>query len=143
MIIFKKHTDTTPNGSITLFQLPTEYVVDSVTVMEIKADKTVLMLDVNELGTTFIETTTIPEAGSSLLVLYSFNDESIELAATTLEGFKPWDSKRLIEIMESIVTINQTIENILKGFKNKVSKEEVSAIIGPLHDKVKVLELRI
>ena len=77
MIIFKKHTDTTPNGSITLFQLPTEYVVDSVTVMEIKADKTVLMLDVNELGTTFIETTTIPEAGSSLLVLYSFNDESI------------------------------------------------------------------
>jgi hypothetical protein len=143
MIIFKKHTDTTPNGSTTLFQLPTEYVVDSVTVMEIKADKTVLMLDVNELGTTFIETTTIPEAGSSLLVLYSFNDESIELAATTLEGFKPWDSKRLIEIMESIVTINQTIENILKGFKNKVSKEEVSAIIGPLHDKVKVLELRI
>lgn len=143
MIIFKKHTDTTPNGSITLFQLPTEYVVDSVTVMEIKADKTVLMLDVNELGTTFIETTTIPEAGSSLLVLYSFNDESIELAATTLEGFKPWDSKRLIEIMESIVTINQTIENILKGFKNKVSKEEVSAIIGPLHDKVKALELRI
>lgn len=143
MIIFKKHTDTTPNGSITLFQLPTEYVVDSVTVMEIKADKTVLMLDVNELGTTFIETTTIPEVGSSLLVLYSFNDESIELAATTLEGFKPWDSKRLIEIMESIVTINQTIENILKGFKNKVSKEEVSAIIGPLHDKVKVLELRI
>ena len=45
--------------------------------------------------------------------------------------------------MESIVTINQTIENILKGFKNKVSKEEVSAIIGPLHDKVKALELRI
>ena len=143
MIIFKKHTDTTPNGSITLFQLPTEYVVDSVTVMEIKADKTVLMLDVNELGTTFIETTTIPGAGSSLLILYSFNDESIELAATTLEGFKPWDSKRLIEIMEAIVTINQTIENILKGFKNKVSKEEVSAIIGPLHDKVKALELSI
>ncbi|MBP7966736.1 hypothetical protein KAZ66_00540 [Candidatus Woesebacteria bacterium] len=143
MIVFKKHIDTTTDGAITLFQLPTEYEAGSITVLEMKADKSVVVVDFTELGSGFIETTSPPAGTSSLLIMYSYNDTSIELAANTLEGLKPWESKKLIQIMEAIVEINSTIEKILSGFKNKVSKEEVASIVGPLYEKVRALETNI
>lgn len=141
MIISKKTTNTTPDGALTLFQLPHDYVAGSVIVFEKLTNTEVKGLDINELGGSYIETLSIPGDGSVLIILYDYNDESIELASTTLEGFKPWDSKRLIALIEQITILGQAVEAINKSLKNKVSKEELQTIFNPIYEEIKSIKL--
>lgn len=141
MIVNKIYTDTTPDGATVLFQVPTTFVDGSIVAFENKADRSLHSLTVSEIGNGFYQTTEVPENGSKIIVYYDYNDESIELASTALEGLKPWDAAKLIGIMESIDAINGSIKNINKALMNRISKEEMSVVIAPLIDKIKILEL--
>ena len=141
MIISKKITDNTPDGVIKLFQLPDDYVSGSIVIFEIKSNKTVLMHDFTELGGPYIELVNAPEINSKLLILYDFNDESIELASQTIEGFKPWDSKRLLDLAEQMIILSKTVEQLKNSLKSKVTKEEMQSFVGPLYDEIKKLNI--
>lgn len=143
MIVSKKIINTTPDGSITLFQLPTEYVTGSVTVLEKQTNGLVKCLTVNEIGGEYIETIETAGDGSELIILYEYNDISIELAATTLEGFKPWDSKRLTDIVEQMILMSKSIEDIANAMKNRISKDEFSVVVGPLFEKIRAIEAEL
>ncbi len=143
MIVSKKVTNTTPDGSVTLFQLPTIYVTGSVTVFEKLTNGLVKCLTVNEIGGEYIETIETPEVDSVLVIMYEYDDLSIELASTTLEGFKPWDSKRLTDIVEQMILMNKSIETIINSLKNKISKDEFSVVTGPLFEKIRAIEAEL
>lgn len=140
MIVAKKHKDTTPDGVVALFQLPTDFVAGSVDCLEIKNDRSVLSIDVTEIGNGFIQTTQIPASGSVLLFNYLYDDVSIALAATSIAELKPWDAFRILEIGRSIDTINQTITVMTKAILNRISKEEMSILITPLVERLDAIE---
>lgn len=140
MIVAKKHKDTTPDGVVALFQLPTDFVAGSVDCLEIKNDRSVLSIDITEIGNGFIQTTQIPASGSVLLFNYLHDDVSIALAATSIAELKPWDAFRILEIGRSIDAINQTITVMTKAILNRISKEEMSILITPLVERLDVIE---
>ena len=104
MIVAKRVINNTPDGSTTLFQLPQVYVSGSVIVFEKMTNTEVKCLTVSELGGEYIETSETPQDGSQLIILYDYNDESIAITSTTIDGFKPWDSKRLVELTEQMIS---------------------------------------
>lgn len=142
MIVAKKIINNTPDGSITLFQLPNIYIANSVIVFEKKTTTEVRCLTVTELGGEYIETAEIPDAGSQLIILYDYEDESIAMASTTIDGFKPWDSKRLVDLTEQMIILSETIDKVSKALTQRVTKEEIQSIVGPLYDEIKSLKLR-
>ena len=141
MIVAKRVINNTPDGSTTLFQLPQVYVSGSVTVFEKMTNTEVRCLTVNELGGEYIETSETPQDGSQLIILYDYNDESIAITSTTIDGFKPWDSKRLVELTEQMIILSEAVDKISKALTQRVSKEEIQTIIGPLYDEIKSLKL--
>ena len=141
MIVAKRVINNTPDGSTTLFQLPQVYVSGSVIVFEKMTNTEVRCLTVNELGGEYIETSETPQDGSQLIILYDYNDESIAITSTTIDGFKPWDSKRLVELTEQMIILSEAVDKISKALTQRVSKEEIQTIIGPLYDEIKSLKL--
>ena len=140
MIIAKKTIDTTPDGNIKLFQLPSEYISNSVLVFEVLANSEMRSLQVNELGGVYIETIETPNDESRLIILYDYNDTSIEVTSTYIDGFKPWDSKRLIELSQNIVALQKSVIEISNIIKTRVSKEEIQTIVGPLYDEINAIK---
>ncbi len=141
MIVAKRVINNTPDGSTTLFQLPQVYVSGSVIVFEKMTNTEVRCLTVSELGGEYIETSETPQDGSQLIILYDYNDESIAITSTTIDGFKPWDSKRLVELTEQMIILSEAVDKISKALTQRVSKEEIQTIIGPLYDEIKSLKL--
>ena len=141
MIVAKRVINNTPDGSTTLFQLPQVYVSGSVIVFEKMTNTAVKCLTVSELGGEYIETSETPQDGSQLIILYDYNDESIAITSTTIDGFKPWDSKRLVELTEQMIILSEAVDKISKALTQRVSKEEIQTIIGPLYDEIKSLKL--
>lgn len=140
MIIAKKTIDATPDGNIKLFQLPSEYISNSVLVFEVLANSEMRSLQVNELGGVYIETIETPNDESRLIILYDYNDTSIEVTSTYIDGFKPWDSKRLIELSQNIVALQKSVIEISNIIKTRVSKEEIQTIVGPLYDEINAIK---
>lgn len=140
MIIAKKTIDITPDGNIKLFQLPSEYISNSVLVFEVLANSEMRSLQVNELGGVYIETIETPNDESRLIILYDYNDTSIEVTSTYIDGFKPWDSKRLIELSQNIVALQKSVIEISNIIKTRVSKEEIQTIVGPLYDEINAIK---
>ena len=143
MIVAKRTIDTTCDGNTTLFQLPQVYVSGSVVVFEKMTNTEMKGLTVNELGGEYIETLETPGDGSQLIILYDYNDESIAVTSTTIDGFKPWDSKRLVELTEQMIILSKAVEQISKALTQRVSKEEIQTIVGPLYDEIKALKLSL
>ena len=141
MIVAKRVINNTPDGSTTLFQLPQVYVSGSVIVFEKMTNTEVKCLTVSELGGEYIETSETPQDGSQLIILYDYNDESIAITSTTIDGIKPWDSKRLVELTEQMIILSEAVDKISKALTQRVSKEEIQTIIGPLYDEIKSLKL--
>ena len=143
MIVAKRTIDSTCDGSTTLFQLPHVYVLGSVVVFEKMTNTQMRGLTVNELGGEYIETLETPGDGSQLIILYDYNDESIEVTSATIDGFKPWDSKRLVELTEQMIILSKAVDKISKALTQRVSKEEIQTIVGPLYDEIKALKLSL
>ena len=142
MIISKKTIDTTPNGSTNLFQLPHAYITNSIIVIEQRSDNTVIIKNINELGGEYIEIPDAPANGSKLLIFYDYNDPSIEITSQVIENFKPWDSKRLLDLTQQLIVITTTIEKLTNSLKTKVTKEEMQSFVGPLYDEIKKLNIQ-
>lgn len=142
MIISKKTIDTTPNGSTNLFQLPHAYITNSIIVIEQRSDNTVIIKNINELGGEYIEIPDTPANGSKLLIFYDYNDPSIAITSQVIENFKPWDSKRLLDLTQQLIVITTTIEKLTNSLKTKVTKEEMQSFVGPLYDEIKKLNIQ-
>lgn len=124
MKIFTQEKNTTADGSITLFATTNNYVADSVSVLMIE-NETVTSPAFNELGANFIEMV-VPPTGL-LVFTYQYEDADIVDVNTIVPGLAPWDSTKILKLINLIKLMQTNIETLEVALGNRVAKQEFNS----------------
>ena len=124
MKIFTQEKNTTADGRITLFATTNNYVADSVSVLMIE-NETVTSPAFNELGANFIEMV-VPPTGL-LVFTYQYEDADIVDVNTIVPGLAPWDSTKVLRLINLIKLMQTNIETLEVALGNRVAKQEFNS----------------
>jgi hypothetical protein len=138
MKIFTQEKNTTADGSITLFATTNNYVADSVSVLMIE-NETVTSPAFNELGANFIEMVAPP---TGLLVFtYQYEDADIVNVNTIVPGLSPWDSTKILRLINLIKLMQTNIETLEVALGNRVAKQEFNSWSAEIQKSIDELKL--
>ncbi len=133
-----KEINTNADGTIELFSVVHNYVADTVTVIEVLPDNTTKYLDVIELGNNFIQLT--PAPNGKLVVMYEYDNPDIVDVNTIIPGLAPWDSKKVLKLIEAIQDIQISTARMEAYLIDRVSKTEFNAWSCSIETKIQELQ---
>lgn len=139
MIIVKKEINNNTDGSTELFELGSIPIEGSVVAIEMGNQLTIP--SVAELGGNFIQVT--PAPSSPLLIFYENNSNELIDSSSIVSGLSPWDSRRIVNMMEIISNIQQTLEVIDKSLKNRLSKEEFNSWAAVMQEQIREVKSQL
>lgn len=139
MIRTKRVINSTPDGTTELFQLPEEFIPNSIWVFEVATDSTVKIRTTEEIGAQFIKITPAPESGSNLYVSYDI----IESDNINEAGLSNWDKDSISRILQTVVEQQKTIVAIDKAMEKRVTLKDFDSWASVVERKLKDFETRL
>ncbi len=122
--ITRKEINNTSDGSIELFEISNEYVASSVLALELSGPS-IVNRTVIELGGKFVQIT--PAPNNPILFIYDIDSEDIVNAEDIVSGLSPWDSKRVVTLMQLINELQGSVSLLEKYLLERLSKEEFNS----------------
>ena len=120
-----KEINTSADGVIELFSVVNNYIANSVIIFEIQPDNTAKYITPIELGNNFIQIT--PAPAGTLVILYEWNNPNVVDVNSIIPGLAPWDSKKVIKLIEIVQTLQDSVNRMEEYLKERLSKTEFNA----------------
>lgn len=139
MIKTKRVINSTPDGTIELFQIPEEFVSNSVWVFEVAADSSVKIRTFEEISSQYIKITPAPANNSNLYISYDIvEDESIDEA-----GLSNWDKDSIRKIVDMIVSQQKVIAAMDEAMEKRVTNKDFDSWASVIERKLKDVQSKL
>ena len=139
MRIVKKEINNNSDGSTELFEL--NNVPSEGSIVAIEMGQQLSICNVVGLGEKFIQIT--PAPSNPLLIFYETESEDLVVSSDIVSGLSPWDSRRVVSMMEIISNIQQTLEMVDTALKNRVSKEEFNSWAAVMQEQIREIKSQL
>ena len=128
--------DSTPDGTIELFEAPQEYIDGSLWITEVDTLGVVKSRDAIDIGNGFFQITPAPASGTKLFCTAEIG----EVDQLVTDGLSPWEHANLNKLLETIKALKEAVDSMNLAMDNRVTKNTFNAWASIVEKQVKDLK---
>lgn len=130
----KRHIDTTPDGSLELFQAPTDYIVGTLWVIEVGSVTSIR--EASDIGGGFYQVSPAPEAGAKLYITYDI----VVVDASLEDGLTPWEHENMNSLLAALTTMQDALNAMSDSMGERVTQSNFDTWASIIEAEVRDLK---